>query len=142
MDFPNILGFINFGPAPSSLQVVQILKKWFLEFGTPKFLRCDNGPQFLGSFIELCAENSITIERASPYNPQSNGSAEQNLGILIFFKSAHGGEDFIQQFYIMQNLPRTSEGLSPARLFFQREVRSPMLYTPPCNKDEMAAGLQ
>ena len=42
----------------------------------------------------------------------------------------------------MQNLPRTSEGLSPARLFFQREVRSPMLYTPPCDKDEMAAGLQ
>ena len=42
----------------------------------------------------------------------------------------------------MQNLPRTSEGLSPARLFFQREVRSPMFYTPPCNKDEMGAGLQ
>ena len=39
-------------------------------------------------------------------------------------------------------MPRTSEGLSPARLFFQREVRSPMLYSPPCNKDEMAAGLQ
>ena len=57
-------------------------------------------------------------------------------------KSARGGEDFIQQFYIMQNLPCTSEGLSPAQLFFQREVRSPMFYTPPCNKDEMGAGLQ
>ena len=73
--------FHKFGPAPSSLQVVQILKKCFLEFGTPKFLRTDNGPQFLGPFIEFCAENSITIERASPYNPQSNGTAEQYLGI-------------------------------------------------------------
>ena len=42
----------------------------------------------------------------------------------------------------MQNLPRMSEGLSLARLFFQREVRSPMFYTPPCNKDEIGAGLQ
>ena len=136
--------FHKFGPAPSSLQVVQILKKWFLEFGTPKFLRCDSGPQFLGPFIEFCTENSITIERASAYNPQSNGSAEQNLGILkkLLKKSARGGEDFLQQFYIMQNMPRTAEGLSPARLFFQREVRCPMLYSPPCNKDEMAAGLQ
>ena len=112
--------------------------------GQEKFLRCDNGPQFLGSFIEFCAENYITIERASPYNPTSNASAEQNLGILkkLLKKSARGGEDFLQQFYVMQNLPHTSEGLSPAQLFFQREVRSPMFYTPPCHKDEMGAGLQ
>ena len=136
--------FYKFGPAPSSLQVVQILKKWFLEFGTPKFLRCDSGPQFLGPFIEFCTESSITIERASAYNPQSNGAAERNLGILkkLLKKSARGGEDFLQQFYIMQNMPRTAEGLSPARLFFQREVRSTMIYSPPDIKDELAAGLQ
>ena len=99
---------------------------------------------FWDPLLSFVLKNSITIERASAYNPQSNGSAERNLGILkkLLKKSARGGEDFIQQFYIMQNLPRTSEGLSPARLFFQRELRSPMFYTPPCNKDEMAAGLQ
>ena len=136
--------FYKFGPAPSSLQVVQILKKCFLEFGTPKFLRCDSGPQFLGPFIEFCTESSIIIERASAYNPQSNGTAERNLGILkkLLKKSARGGEDFLQQFYIMQNMPRTAEGLSPARLFFQREVRCPMIYSLPCIKDELAAGLQ
>ena len=136
--------FHKFGPAPSSLQLVQILKKWFLEFGTPKFLRCDSGPQFLGPFIEFCTESSIIIERASAYNPQSNGTAERNLGILkkLLKKSARGGEDFLQQFYIMQNMPRTAEGLSPARLFFQREVRCPMIYSPPDAKDELAAGLQ
>ena len=128
--------FHKFGPAPTSLQVVNVLKKLFLEFGAPKFLRVDGGPQFLGSFIEFCAENCITIERASPYNPTSNASAERNLGILkkLLKKSACGGEDFLQQFFFMQNLPRTSEGLSPALLFFQREVRSPMFYSPPCHK--------
>ena len=53
-----------------------------MEFGSPKFLRVDSGPQFLGPFVEFCEESSITIERASAYNPQSNGAAERNLGIL------------------------------------------------------------
>ena len=42
----------------------------------------------------------------------------------------------------MQNMPRTADGLSPARLFYQREVRSTMIYSPPDEKDELAAGLQ
>ena len=107
-------------------------------------MRVDSGPQFLGPFVEFCTESSITIERASAYNPQSNGTAERNLGILkkLLKKSARGGDDFLQQFYIMQNMPRTAEGLSPARLFFQREVRSTMIYSPPDVKDELAAGLQ
>ena len=136
--------FHKFGPCPTSFQVVQILKKWFLEFGSPKFLRVDSGPQFLGPFVEFCEESSIIIERASAYNPQSNGTAERNLGILkkLLKKSARGGDDFLQQFYTMQNMPRTAEGLSPARLFFQREVRSTMIYSPPDVKDELAAGLQ
>ena len=33
-------------------------------------------------------------------------------------------------------------GLSPAHLFFQREIRVPMFYTLPCDKDEHGAGLQ
>ena len=116
----------------------------FLDFGVPKQIHCDNGPQFLGPFIEFCDENCITIERSSPYNPTSNSSAERNLGILkeLLKKSAHGGDDFLQQFFVLQNLPRMTGGLSPARLFFQREVRVQMFYTPPCNKDEHGAGLQ
>ena len=74
----------------------------------------------------------------------SNSSAERNLGILkkLLAKSAHGGEDFAQQFFALQNLPHTVGGMSPACLFFQREVRVPMFYAPPCDKDEHGAGLQ
>ena len=97
----------------------------------------------MGPFIEFCDENCITIERFSPYNPTSNSSAEINLGFLkkLLKKSAYGGDDFLQQFFVLQNLPCTSGGLSPARLFFQREIRVPMFYTP-CHKDEHGAGLQ
>ena len=45
-------------------------------------------------------------------------------------------------FFALQNMPRTSGGLSPACLFFQREVRVPMFYEPRCDKDEHEAGLQ
>ena len=124
--------------------MANVLKKMFLDFGYPKQVRCDGGSQFLGCFIEFCEEQNITIERASAYNPTSNFSAERNLAILkkLLAKSAHGGEDFAQQFFALQNLPRTVEGMSPAHLFFQREVRVPMFYAPPCDKDEHGAGLQ
>ena len=74
----------------------------------------------------------------------SNSSAERNQGILkkLLTKSAHGGEDFAQQFFALPNMARTVGGLSPARLFFQREVRVPMFYEPSCGKDEHGAGLQ
>ena len=142
--FSQFSWFRKFGPAPTSLQVVNVLKKLFLEYGAPKQMRVDGGAQFFGAFLEFCDENCITIERASPYNPTSNASAERNLGILkkLLKKSALGGDDFLQQFFVMQNLPHMCGGLSPACLFFQREVRSPMFYTPPCHKDEMGAGLQ
>ena len=70
--------------------------------------------------------------------------AERNLGILkkLLKKSACGGDDFVQKFFALKNLPHTTGGLSPARLFFQREVRVPMFYTPPCHKDEYGAGMQ
>ena len=42
----------------------------------------------------------------------------------------------------MQNFPCTVGGMSHAHLFFQREVRVPMFYAPPCDKDEHGAGLQ
>ena len=142
--FSQFSWFHKFGPCPTSFKVIQILKKWFLEFGSPRFLRVDSGPQFLGPFVEFCEESSITIERASAFNPQSNGTAERNLGILkkLLKKSCRGGDDFLEQFYAMQNMPRTVEGLSPARLFYQREVRSTMVYSPPDVRDELAAGLQ
>ena len=84
------------------------------------------------------------IERSSGYNPTSNSSAERNLGILkrLLAKSAHSGEDFAKQLFALQNMPHTTGGLSPARLFFQHQVRTPLLYQPRCDKDEHAAGLQ
>ena len=63
--FSQFSWFHKFGPAPTSLQVVNILKKLFLEYGAPKQMRCDGGAQFFGAFIEFCDENCITIERAS-----------------------------------------------------------------------------
>ena len=80
--FSQFSWYHKFGPAPTSQQVVNVFKKLFLYFGVPKQVRCDGGGEFLGSVIEFCEENHITIERVSPYNPTSNSSAERNLGIL------------------------------------------------------------
>ena len=94
--------------------------------------------------MEFCEENEITIKCFSACNPISNLSTECNLGILkrLLAKSAKGGDDFAEAFFALQNMPRTSDGLSPARLFFQRQVRVPMLPQPRCDKDELGAGYQ
>ena len=74
--FSQFSWFHKFGPAPTSLQVVNVLKKMFLEYGALKQMRVDGGAKFFGAFLEFCDENCITIERASPYNPTSNASAD------------------------------------------------------------------
>ena len=76
----------------------------------------------MGAFIEFCDENCITIERASPYNPTSNSSAEKNVGILKKCLKNQLVEEmiFLQQFFVLQNLPRTS-GVCHQHVYFSKE---------------------
>ena len=52
------------------------LNKWMLDFGYPRSIRTDGGPQYRTPFKEWCAQKGIEHEVSSPYNPQSNDHAE------------------------------------------------------------------
>ena len=52
------------------------LRKLFLEYGWPDYIRTDGGPQYRGEFRKFCEENKNTHELASAHNPESNGLAE------------------------------------------------------------------
>ena len=56
--------------------VVDRLFQWFGDWGFPKVLRSDNGPQYRSEFIAFCDKYKITHHTSSPGNPQSNGCAE------------------------------------------------------------------
>ena len=52
------------------------LSKWFTEYGWPKYIRSDGGPQFRKEFADFCKSNGMNHELSSPYNPESNSLAE------------------------------------------------------------------
>ena len=73
------------------------------------------------SNLGWCAENNISHEVSSPYNPKANGLAEsavKNVKYLIL-KCKNTGEDPEKSLYVWRNIPR-ADGFSPAQLLFGR----------------------
>jgi transposase InsO family protein len=79
--------------ATTTEAVCRVLLGWFWEFGFPRRLKSDNGPQFRGQFVEFCGRSHILPETSAPYNPRSNGLAEAAVKSVKFLlgKVAGGG---------------------------------------------------
>jgi hypothetical protein len=105
--------------------VTKVLLAWFCEWGFPKVLRSDGGPQFRSEFKELCAKYNIEHELSSPYHPQSNGLAEAGVKSVkrLLKKCQETGEHFPTALLEWRNTPR-SDGVSPAQAFFGRRQRT------------------
>ncbi|XP_059085528.1 uncharacterized protein K02A2.6-like [Tigriopus californicus] len=56
--------------------ITSILNDWFTDYGIPKILRSDGGPQFCTEFGEFCRGLNIVHELSTAYHPASNGHAE------------------------------------------------------------------
>jgi putative transposase len=67
----------------SSQQVTRTLGKIIAVRGKPKWLRCDNGPEFTSRhFLAWCEENGITVKHIQPGKPMQNGHIESFNGRL------------------------------------------------------------
>ncbi len=67
----------------SSRQVTRTLERVINERGSPKALRCDNGPEFTSRyFISWCAERKIELIHIQPGRPMQNGHVESFNGRL------------------------------------------------------------
>jgi hypothetical protein len=98
---------------------------WFCEFGFPKVIRSDGGPQFRQKFKDFCEKHGIVHELSSPYNPRANGLAEagvKNVKKLLGTVRALG-EHFPTALLAWRNTPR-ADGVSPAQAFFGRRQRT------------------
>ena len=72
--------------------VVETLERLKEEVGTPKFVRCDNGPEFISkTFMNWCKKNFIEIKYTQPGKPMQNGYIER---FNRFFR-----EDILDAFY-------------------------------------------
>ena len=119
----------------STDKVIRILLRWFQDYGFPRGLRTDNGPQFRDRFALFCKKHHILLDNSSPYNPQSNGLAEAAVKNIKFLlgKCHENSEDFRNALLEWRSCPR-ADGFSPAEAFFGRRLRGgenglPMLNT-------------
>ena len=68
---------------PSPAAAKKLLALWFAPYGAPELLVVDQGGEFEGAFIGLCAEYSIDTRVAGAHAPWQHGLAEKHGGILV-----------------------------------------------------------
>ena len=104
--------------------VTDTLTTWFQDFGYPRSLRSDGGPQFRGKFSDWCEEKHIIHELSSAYNPESNGLAEAGVKNMkgLLSKCLLLREDFPAALAEWRSSPR-ADGFSPAAMFLGRNPR-------------------
>jgi len=62
-------------PARALVETLENLKQ---EIGTPKSIRCDNGPEFISkTFANWCDKNFVEIKYIQPGKPMQNGYIER-----------------------------------------------------------------
>jgi putative transposase len=66
-----------------ALRVIRVLEKIVKERGKPKYLRTDNGPEFISYLLrQWCALNNIIILYIQPGRPMQNAYVERKNGSL------------------------------------------------------------
>lgn len=107
--------------------VIYVLKKIFTTFGIPNNILADNNPFNSYEFKEFADAYNINIHFSSPYHHQSNGLAEKAVSIAKkILRTSHesGVNDFSLALLEYRNMPIAQFGLSPAQLFFGRQLKT------------------
>ena len=109
----------------SCANIIKILNNWFNILGFPKTIRSDWGLQFRSEFNAFCRTNNVIHELSSPYNPSSNGLAEQAVKTAkhLLIKCIADNSNFQEALQMWRCFPQKSS-FSPAELFFGRWQRS------------------
>ena len=120
---------------PSPAAAKKLLALWFAPYGAPELLVVDQGGEFEGAFIGLCAEYSIDTRVAGAHAPWQHGLAERHGGILgtIFNKmvTQFGTEGRERVKLVLnvctqaKNATMTRNGMTPEQAVFGRALRWP-----------------
>ena len=95
---------VQIGLSYPARAVVETLTNLKEEIGIPKYIRCDNGPEFTSKiFMNWCQKNYIEIKYTQPGKPMQNGYIER---FNRFFR-----EDILDAYYFQDQyqLQRMSE---------------------------------
>ena len=78
---------------------------------------------------DYCRWAKIVMEKASTYHPEINGAAESSVKQVknLYRKCRMDGQSKEEALFIFQATPRSAGELSPARMFYNRDIRIPQL---------------
>ena len=113
------------GARGASQGKVFAMGKVFTIFGLPSRVRYDRSPHFCRAFEDLLRECSIPTNPSSLYNPESNGLAEQHVGLAknLLKKCLESKEDYQTAISVMNATTRPC-GYSPSEMFLKRRIRT------------------
>jgi hypothetical protein len=123
---------IFLGTSATSADVIKQLTAEFASFGIPEKIFSDGGPEFISTeFNDWCKRLDIENILSSPYNPQSNGLAENSVKemkklVHCLYKPKGrqmDKEEWMRAFLIYVNTPKRPLNLTPAQLMFGRDIR-------------------
>ena len=115
----------------TSPKVIESLEKIFCTHGLPRSLKTDNGTQFVSDeFERFLKKNDIDHRTSTPLWPQANGEVQRhNRSLLKTLKTAKAEKKNIwtemrKLLTAYRTTSHTSTGVMPAKLLFNREIRS------------------
>ena len=82
-------------PDATAQSIARVLWKVFTDFGFPKVIQSDNGPEFVNKMISAMIEISAVEQRLiTAYNPRADGKVERSIGVSmsIIKKHLHGAD--------------------------------------------------
>lgn len=98
----------------TAVKLVEVVDKILDLRGSPRYIRCDNGPEFISVKLKMwAAENKIEIKFIQPGKPTQNGIVERLNGTvrkeclnLNWFHSLEEINDLLGQWYRAYNFDR------------------------------------
>ncbi len=117
----------------TSASVITFLTDIFYRHGLPEVIISDNGPQFTSEeFTSFLSSHGIQHRKTAVYNPTANGACERMNKVIkegLAVACAESSPFLSALKRILSNyraLPHATTGVTPARLFYGRELVMPL----------------
>ena len=126
------LDVFELGSSATATTTIQHLLRFIANFGLPRVLVSDNGPQFLSNeFRQFCVSNGTDHQRTPPYHAASNGQCErmvQELKVKARPPSVSISVQLSQFLFQNRTTPHSTTHQSPASLLFKRQPTACLLW--------------
>ena len=129
--------------------IISRLDRIFAQHGYPDEIVTDNGPQFISQeFADYLNAIAVNHRRVTPYHPQANAEVERfNATIMKAIRTARNSDrDWHRAIHafllIYRSTPHPATKATPAKLLYNREIRTKLPSTRPIPRKSFVAATQ